>query len=66
MSGHRLAFRSPYYAVDGPIEYFFNTLQHELSLLLHQVRDENDLRLAVQQIIVDVNNFEGYFTNVFG
>ena len=27
-SGHRILFRAPYYPVDGPIEYIFNTIQN--------------------------------------
>jgi len=31
-AGHRLAFRAPYYPVDGPIEFVFNTTQGMLRL----------------------------------
>jgi hypothetical protein len=26
-AGHRLAYRAPYYPVDGPIKFVFNTIQ---------------------------------------
>ena len=64
--GHRIAFRSPYYAVDGPVEYFFNTLQNGLTIRLHDVENEADLMDMVNFIIGDIDDFQEYFRNVFG
>jgi hypothetical protein len=41
---HRLIFRAPYYPCDGPIEYFFNHLQQQLSLEMYRVKDVADLQ----------------------
>ena len=35
--GHRIVFRAPYYPVDGPIEYVFNTIQHGVSLAMYNI-----------------------------
>ena len=40
--GHRVVFRAPYYAVDGAIEYFFNTLQHDLTIKLPMIKKSID------------------------
>ena len=63
-SGHRVLFRAPYYAVDGPIEYFFNTLQHELTVALPRVRNPGDLHFEVNRIIAGTPNFCNYFTSL--
>ena len=36
-AGHKIVFRSPYHACDGPIEYVFNTLQCILKSNLHHI-----------------------------
>lgn len=64
MSGHRVLFRAPYYAVDGPIEYFFNTLQHELTVSLPRVRTAGDLHFEVNRIIAGTPDFCNYFTSL--
>ena len=64
MSGHRILFRAPYYAVDGPIEYFFNTLQHQLTVALPRVRTSADLQIEVDRIIRATPNFRNYFTSL--
>ena len=33
-AGHQILFRTPYYPVDGPIEYVFNTFQNLLCILM--------------------------------
>jgi hypothetical protein len=40
---HRLIFRAPYYPVDGPIEYFFNHLQQQLTLELYNITNHQEL-----------------------
>lgn len=35
--GHRVLFRAPYYPVDGPIEYVFNTLQNILCIYMRDI-----------------------------
>ena len=34
-AGHQIAFRAPYYPVDGPIEYYFNHMQMGLTLAMY-------------------------------
>ncbi len=48
--GHGVAYRAPYYAIDGPIEYFFNTLQ-----TLLRARLSNSLRAAINHSIQSVD-----------
>ena len=36
-NGHRLVFRAPYNPSDGPIEYFFNHLQQQLTMEMYNV-----------------------------
>jgi hypothetical protein len=35
--GHRYVFRAPYYPVDGPIEYVFNTIEQALRVRVHRI-----------------------------
>lgn len=59
--GHRLAFRAPYYPVDGPIEYVFNTIQAELRIRLHNINNENDLIREIGRAVFLQTNFQPYF-----
>lgn len=61
--GHGVVYRAPYWAVDGPIEYVFNTLQSMLKSRLHQIRNMDDLQQAVYQSIQSMDNFGPYFVN---
>ena len=36
--GHRLTFPAPYYLVDGPIEYVFNTVQGHVVINIDKVK----------------------------
>jgi hypothetical protein len=31
-AGHRIVFRAPYYPIDGPIKFVFNTIQTYLAI----------------------------------
>jgi hypothetical protein len=42
-AGQKVVYRAPYYAVEWPIEFVFNTLQQALAIALHQITDENGL-----------------------
>jgi transposase len=59
--GHHLLFRPPYNPRDGPIEYVFNRLQHELAIQLHKIGNQRELEQAVYNIIQDIASFENYF-----
>ena len=60
-AGHRLAFRAPYYPVDGPIEYVFNTIQFLLQINNDAINDGPSLQQELNLCITDVHNFEPYF-----
>ena len=62
--GHGVVFRSPYWNVDGSIEYVFNTLQCLLRGQLHDVRNEQDLLEAIYKSIQSMIDFSGYFRHV--
>jgi hypothetical protein len=62
--GHRLAFRAPYYPVDGPIEYVFNTIQQALTQRLYLIVNHQHLYNHVHAIVGSIENFAPYFHNV--
>ena len=59
--GHRLAFRAPYYAVDGPIEYTFNTIQTLVRSNMHNIRNTQDLMDSMGNAIQAIVDHEPYF-----
>ena len=60
--GHRYLFRAPYWSVNGPIEYIFNTIHtHRLSFFT-QIHDLDQLENC--KIIGDMGSFERYFFRV--
>lgn len=63
-SGHRLVYRAPYYAVDGPIEYIFNTIQAALTWQLGNINNTDELIQAVRDIIASIPSFREYFVHV--
>ena len=62
--GHRYVFRAPYNARDGPIEYFFNTIQTALITRMYEIDNEQDLRNAVHDIINSIPSFVPFFHGV--
>jgi len=52
-----------YYAMDGPIEYVFNTLQQALTLALYRITDENGLRQELYAIVAGIMSFASYFVH---
>jgi hypothetical protein len=61
---HRLVFRAPYYAVDGAIEYVFNTIQTMLQMFYHQVDTMEHLEQKIIEIIASIDSFRSYFVHV--
>ena len=59
--GHRLAFRAPYYAVDGPIEYVFNTIQCLLRVHMRDIVTQLDLQTKLEEVIASIPTFAPYF-----
>jgi hypothetical protein len=62
--GHGVVYRAPYWAVDGSIEYVFNSLQTLLRSQLYNIANENELIAAIYRSIQSMNDFGGYFRNV--
>lgn len=62
-AGHRIVFRAPYYPVDGPIEYVFNTIEQGLTDYQYIVNDGEGLRQAVNTIVTRIDNFREYFVH---
>jgi hypothetical protein len=63
-AGHRIAFRAPYYPIDGPIEFVFNTVQTYLAINMHQVENNgNSLRYWTINGITQITTFVPYFRN---
>ena len=63
-SGHRVLFRAPYYPVDGPIEYVFNTMQNLLCIYMKDIYNMARLRNKVEEVIGSLQYFSQYFTHV--
>lgn len=61
--GHRLVLRAPYYPVDGPIEYVFNTLQAALTLAMYRVDNRAQLEAELCAIIRLQTDYAKYFIN---
>lgn len=40
---HRVAFRAPYYLVDGVIEYILNSIQQHLTYCMHEITTPTEL-----------------------
>ena len=62
--GHGIVFRAPYWAVDGAIEYVFNTVQTLIRSRLYEIRDGNDLVATIYESIQGIDSFSNYFINV--
>ena len=63
VAGHRLVFRAPYYPIDGPIEYVFNTIQGTLRINMAKIVDGPSLIAEVAAAIGDIKTFVPYFKN---
>jgi hypothetical protein len=61
--GHRIVFRAPYWPVDGPIEYVFNTIEGALARRMYQIDGLNDVTTHVLAVIRQMPNFVNYFLN---
>ena len=62
--GHGVVFRAPYYPIDGPIEFVFNTLEAQLRAKLYMIVCGGTLILALNQSIQGIDDFSPYFDNV--
>ena len=62
-AGHLLFFWAPYYAVDGPIEYMFDTLQQGLTRALYCVTNGKELIQELLALMGVIPDFIWYFTH---
>jgi len=62
--GRRLSFRALYYAVDGVIEYVFNSLQSLIRQQLYLVTDGPTMIAAINNLIAGMDDFSSYFENI--
>ena len=60
-AGHRIVFRAPYYPVDGPIEFVFNTIQGILRVRMDLITDGPSLVQEMNVAIASIPTFEPYF-----
>jgi len=63
VAGHRLMFCAPYYPVNGPIEYVFNTIQGVLRIHNDVIIDDSSLINELRLAITAIPSFEPYFIN---
>ena len=62
--GHRYLFRAPYWSVDGPMEYVFNSIHVFLLMYFRSVEDLDELDNRLNTIIAGMGNFVEYFLHV--
>jgi hypothetical protein len=62
--GHKYLFRAPYWSVDGPMEYIFNTIHTHLLQHFRQISDLVELENVIHEIIANLTNFQRYFFHV--
>jgi hypothetical protein len=63
-AGHRYVFRAPYWAVDGAIEYIFNTIHSNLQQHFNEIHDLTELENRIHLIVASMGSFRPYFENV--
>ena len=63
-SGHRYVLRAPYWAVDGAIEYLFNTIHAYLLMRYNELHNLDDLDNEINLIVGRFENFRKYFLHV--
>ena len=59
--GHCVCLRAQYYPVNGAVEYVFNTLQHNLTIKMANITNDEQLRTEVNNTIGSILNFVNYF-----
>ena len=61
--GHGVVFWAPYWPVDGPIEFVFNTIQTLVRAQLYDIRTAQDLLAAVYGAVASIDTFRNYIIN---
>ena len=62
--GHKIVFRAPYWAVDGAVEYVFNTTHSLIEVMFNNVDNLISLELVLREIIASMQIFRPYFEHV--
>ena len=62
--GHKYLFRAPYWSVDGPMEYVFNSIHVFLLDYFRDVDNLDELGTRLDAIIAGMGNFIQYFLHV--
>ncbi len=62
--GHRYLFRAPYWSVDGPMEYVFNSIHTLLLQHFHTIDELTVLGNRIDTVIARMTNFKNYFLHV--
>jgi len=62
--GHKYIFRAPYWAVDGAVEYVFNTMHTLLLMHYNELSTIDDLKNKLNQIFGNIPSFLPYFHHV--
>ena len=61
---HQVVFKAPYWAVDGAIEYVFNSIHTLLEVLFDNVANMEELILCVENIMASMPCFRPYLEHV--
>ena len=64
MSGHRCAYRAPYWPKDGPIEFVFNAVEGHLRTKSFEINDEFDLEEQIRAGFSAFPDFTEFFRHV--
>ncbi len=62
--GHRYLFTAPYWSVDGPMEYVFNTIHTLLLQYFGTIDNLAVLGNCINTMIAQLTNFKNYFLHV--
>ena len=62
--GHQYIFWSPYWPVDGPVEYIFNTIHTQLMMYYNKIENLVQLENVLDIIIANIRHFERYFSHI--
>ena len=57
-------FRAPYWAVDGSVEYVFNTTHSMIEVMYNNISDLVELEVVLRNIIASYHSFRPYFEHV--
>ncbi len=61
---HYNLFCAPYWSVNGPTEYVFNTIHTKLLSFFGEIDDVDMLETYLNETLDDMSGFENYFYHV--